>query len=116
MADSAPSLATLPALSALNRDFVTPPHRLGYGSSSTSPPDSDPEEFLTYPPGEPTISLVPAEAHTFLIREFDTPGLDECGKLWLVAQRRSEHHTISSYNPLHHFPSFQHITSRSSTG
>jgi hypothetical protein len=99
MADSAPSSTPFPALSALNRECLRPPHRLSYSSTSTStsPPNNDPKKFLTYPPGEPTISLVPAEVHAFLSRELDTLVLDELySKLWLVARRSGR-----SIDPLH---------------
>jgi hypothetical protein len=96
MADSA-SLTPFPALSALNRECLRPPQRLSYSSTSTSPPNNDPEEFLTYPPGEPTISLVPAEVQAFLSGELDTLVLDELySKLWLVARRSGR-----SIDPLH---------------
>jgi hypothetical protein len=88
MADSAPSSTPFPALSALSRERLRPRHRLSSSSTSTPAPNNDPEEFLTYPPGEPTISLVPAEVYAFLSRELDTLVLDELySKLWLVARK-----------------------------
>ena len=80
------------ARTALNTDHLTIHH---YFSSQQCDPTSasplpldNPENSLTYVPGEPTIDLTPNKVHNFLIRELNTPILDEMyTKLWLVARK-----------------------------
>jgi len=45
-----------------------------------------------YVPGEPSVSLAPDEVHDFLVRELNTPILDELyTRLWLVARKSGDY-------------------------
>lgn len=88
------SEAPFPARTALNTDHFATHHYLPSqqcdptpASPSPSPLDH-PQNSLTYVPGEPTVDLTPNKVHDFLIRELNTPVLDEMyTRLWLVARK-----------------------------
>lgn len=87
MATSDSSEAPFPTATALSTDRLKIPDLQRHNPASSSTSD-ELDESLLHVPGEPTVSLSPAEVRSFLTRELCTPVLDELyNRLWLVARK-----------------------------
>jgi hypothetical protein len=93
--------APFPAAAALRTERLATPHcpalQTRNSTSASQSPLENPDELLQHVPGEPTVTLTPSEVHDFLLRELETPILDEIyPRLWLVARKSG-----MNIDPLH---------------
>ena len=84
MSTSAGSQVPFPELCALNTEHLAHPDSCG--QNFTSPANET--ELISYVPGDPTVSLHPADVSVHLSTQLETRLLDELyNRLWLVARK-----------------------------